>query len=156
MIKSKSWSKFVLVQTILLNLFITRRCQDRLERALQSTQFAQSATEEQLERAHVRIEELKLINNKLNDQLIDEQQERHKFQNNSISIDHQRETLRVSIILYIVLVYTRKLNLCYINRQSMIHTILITLMSIVLFFCYLIIILNLRMNWRKNQNVFAT
>lgn len=134
MIKSKSWSKFVLVQTILLNLFITRRCQDRLERALQSTQFAQSATEEQLERAHVRIEELKLINNKLNDQLIDEQQERHKFQNNSISIDHQRETLRVSIILYIVLVYTRKLNLCYINRQSMIHTILITLMSIVLFF----------------------
>lgn len=78
---------------------VTRHSQDRLERALQSTQFAQNATEEQLERAHVRIEELKLINNKLNDQLIEEQQERHKFQNNTISIDHQCETLRVSIIL---------------------------------------------------------
>ncbi|CAH1725441.1 centrosomal protein of 135 kDa-like isoform X1 [Aphis gossypii] len=67
--------------------------QDRLERTLQSTQFAQNATEEQLERAHVRIEELKLLNNKLNDQLIDEQQERHKSHNNTIAIDHQRDTL---------------------------------------------------------------
>lgn len=76
-------------------MLIIRRCQDRLERALQSTQFAQSATEEELERAHVRIEELKLLNNKLNDQLIDEQQERHKFQNNTIAIDHKRDTLTV-------------------------------------------------------------
>ncbi|XP_001945549.2 centrosomal protein of 135 kDa [Acyrthosiphon pisum] len=68
-------------------------CQDRLERTLQSTQFAQNATEEQLERAQVRIEELKLINNKLNDQLIDEQQERHKSHNNTMAIDHQRDTL---------------------------------------------------------------
>ncbi|XP_025196945.1 centrosomal protein of 135 kDa-like [Melanaphis sacchari] len=68
-------------------------CQDRLERALQSTQFAQNATEEQLECAHVRIEELKLINNKLNDQLIDEQQKRHKSHSNTIAIDHQRDTL---------------------------------------------------------------
>ncbi|VVC32431.1 Hypothetical protein CINCED_3A018546 [Cinara cedri] len=70
-----------------------KRCQDRLERALQSTQFAQSASEEQLERLHVRIEELKLMNNKLNDQLIDEQQERHKFKNTTIAIDHQRDSL---------------------------------------------------------------
>ncbi|XP_025415331.1 centrosomal protein of 135 kDa-like [Sipha flava] len=70
-----------------------KRCQDRLERALQSTQFAQNANEEELERAHVRIEELKLLNNKLNDQLIEEQQERHKFQNNTITIDHHRDTL---------------------------------------------------------------
>lgn len=143
-----------MVQAILLNLFITRRCQDRLERALQSTQFAQNATEEQLERAHVRIEELKLINNKLNDQLIDEQQERHKFQNNTISIDHQRETLRVSIILNVMLVNMRKLTLYYTSIQSIIHTNLITLSSIILFLCKLILILNLRMNWRKNQNVF--
>ncbi|KAL5242925.1 hypothetical protein ACI65C_010335 [Semiaphis heraclei] len=68
-------------------------CQDRLERTLQSTQFAQNASEEQLERAQVRIEELKLINNKLNDQLIDEQQERHRSHNNTMAIDHQRDTL---------------------------------------------------------------
>lgn len=95
---------------------ITRRCQDRLERALHSTQFAQNATEEQLERAHVRIEELKLINNKLNDQLIDEQQERHKFQNNTISIDHQCETLRVSIILDVMLVFMRKLYIVLADK----------------------------------------
>lgn len=76
---------------------ISRRTQDRLEHTLQSTQFAQNATEEQLERAHVRIEELKLINNKLNDQLIDEQQELHKFHNNTIAIDHQKDTLTVDI-----------------------------------------------------------
>jgi len=38
------------------------------------------------------------MNNKLNDQLIDEQQERHKSHNNTIAIDHQRDTLTVSII----------------------------------------------------------
>lgn len=84
-----------------LNQLIFRRCQDRLERALQSTQFAQNASEEQLERAHVRIEELKVMNNKLNDQLIEEQQERHKFQNNTIAIDHQRDTLKV--LFYIII-----------------------------------------------------
>lgn len=83
----------------ILDYLLTRHCQDRIERALQSTQFAQNATEEQLERAHVRIEELKLLNNKLNDQLIDEQQERNKFYNNSIAIDHQRDTLRVILII---------------------------------------------------------
>jgi hypothetical protein len=82
-------------------LIIIRRCQDRLERALQSTQFAQNANEEELERAHVRIEELKLLNNKLNDQLIEEQQERHKFQNNTITIDHHRDTLTVCTKLII-------------------------------------------------------
>lgn len=76
---------------------ITRLSQDRLERALQSTQFAQNATEEELERAYVRIEELKVKNNNLNDQLIDQQQERHKFQNNIVATDHQRDTLKVQI-----------------------------------------------------------
>jgi len=37
------------------------------------------------------------MTNKLNDQLIDEQQELHKFHNNTIAIDHQRDTLTVSI-----------------------------------------------------------
>lgn len=106
---------------------VTRRCQDRLERSLQSTQFAQSATEEQLERAHIRIEELKLINHKINDQLIDEQQEKHKFQNNTISIDHQRDTLMVSLITFIS-IKIRNLTLyyyvSYTCRQSTIHTLL--------------------------------
>lgn len=39
------------------------------------------------------------MNNKLNDQLIEEQQERYKFQNNTIVIDHQRDTLTVSLII---------------------------------------------------------
>lgn len=63
---------------------------------MQSTQFAQNTVEEQLERAHVRIDELKLINNKLNDQLIEEQQERHKSHSNTVAIDLQRDTLTVS------------------------------------------------------------
>jgi len=82
-------------------LITTRCCQDRLECALQSTQFAQSATEEQLERAHARIEELKLTNNKLNDQLINEQEQLHKFHNNTIATDHQLDTLKVSILTYL-------------------------------------------------------
>lgn len=54
-----------------------------------------------MERANVRIEELKHLNNKLNDQLIDEQQERHKSHNNTIAIDHQRDTLTVGTITLI-------------------------------------------------------
>lgn len=42
-----------------------------------------------------------MMNNKLNDQLIEEQQERHKFQNNTIAIDHQRDTLKV--LFYIII-----------------------------------------------------
>lgn len=37
------------------------------------------------------------MNNKLNDQLIDEQQELHKFHNNTIANDHQKDTLTVDI-----------------------------------------------------------
>lgn len=90
-------------QCITINLIIKliiRRCQNHLERALQSTQFAQTASEEQLERAHVRIEELKVMNNKLNDQLTEEQQERHKYQNNTIAIDQERDTLKVFSLHY--------------------------------------------------------
>jgi len=45
------------------------------------------------------------MNNKLNDQLIDEQQEKHKFHNNTIAIDHQRDTLVVIVhtIIYILI-----------------------------------------------------
>jgi len=61
-----------------------------------------------LERAHARIEELKLMNNKLNDQLIDEQQEKHKFHNNTIGIDRQCDTLVVIVhtIIYIYILIT--------------------------------------------------
>ncbi|XP_050442844.1 centrosomal protein of 135 kDa-like isoform X2 [Adelges cooleyi] len=67
--------------------------QDRLERALQSTQFAQNAIEEQLERAHKRIEELKHLNNTLNDRLMNEKQEKHMYHDSIAVTDHRHETL---------------------------------------------------------------
>ncbi|XP_050532393.1 centrosomal protein of 135 kDa-like isoform X2 [Daktulosphaira vitifoliae] len=78
----------------LTNIINDQKCTyDRLERTLQSTQFAQNTVEEQLERAQVKIEELKQINNKLNDQLDCEHQEKQRYHNNITINDDHRESL---------------------------------------------------------------
>lgn len=48
------------------------------------------------------------MNNKLHDQLINEQQELNKFKNTTKAIDHQRDTLTVDIIItfiFVVLIF---------------------------------------------------
>jgi len=50
--------------------------------------------------------------------LIDEQQERHKSYNNTIAIDHQRDTLTVSII---TLMFIKNLKILYFNYNWIIY-----------------------------------
>lgn len=50
--------------------------------------------------------------------MIDEQQERHKSYNNTIAIDHQRDTLTVSII---TLMFIKNLKILYFNYNWIIY-----------------------------------
>lgn len=50
--------------------------------------------------------------------MIDEQQERHKSHNNTIAIDHQRDTLTVSII---TLMLIKNLKILYFNYNWIVY-----------------------------------